>query len=221
MPLANLKGQKGLAMPNLLEVLESFNRKERFFLVKHALGSFQLSDDFRAELKRKIGVEIPQCAFAAMDYHLDWLVAALYVNERGDDKRVFCNPQQRIVEGNQEDIDLLVAFKDGEKHHLVLVEAKGVGSWDNKQMLSKANRLGEIFGAEGKCFAGVEPHFILVSPNLPQKLKTLEWPGWMSKNCVSNIWIELEFPEGRFRVTRCDADGSSSKTGSHFTVIPA
>ena len=219
--MGNQSSMTDLKKPDLIELLESFNRKERFFLVKHALGNFQLSYDFRKQLGCKIGLKIPHDAFAAMDFHLDWLSAALHVNECGYDNQTFCNPQQRIVEGNQEDIDLLVAFKDGEEHHLVLVEAKGVGSWDNSQMLSKASRLGEIFGDDGECFAGAKPHFSLVSPKLPKKLKTCEWPGWMSKNGVSNIWIKMEFPEGRVRVTRCDAAGNSSKAGSRFMVIPA
>ena len=33
----------------LIELLESFNRKERFFLVSQAVGEFQLNEDFRRE----------------------------------------------------------------------------------------------------------------------------------------------------------------------------
>ena len=63
-------------MSDLLELLESFNRKERFFLVSQAVGRFQLSDDFRRELGEEINLKIPRGAFTAMDYHLDWLTAA-------------------------------------------------------------------------------------------------------------------------------------------------
>ena len=59
-------------MMTLLQYLESFNRKERFFLIGDALGNpaFQLSDDFRVELNTAFGIHPLSNAFAAMDYHL-------------------------------------------------------------------------------------------------------------------------------------------------------
>ena len=60
-------------MMTLIERLESFNRKERFFLIGDALGnqSFQLSDDFRTRLGTAFGIQPPSNTFVAMDYHLD------------------------------------------------------------------------------------------------------------------------------------------------------
>ena len=72
-------------MIHLIELLESFNRKERYFLIRQAVGGFKLSDEFRRELGNATGLAIPQDAFAAMDYHLDWLTAALHAYERGND----------------------------------------------------------------------------------------------------------------------------------------
>ncbi len=175
-------------MPELIELLESLNRKERFFLVKQALGNFQLSDDFRRELGRATDLDIPSGAFAAMDYHLDWLAAALCAHESGDIGITFDNPQQhdntqkRLVRGNQEDTDLLIAFKSDEQYHIVLVEAKGATNWNNEQMKSKADRLKQIFGHEGTRYREVIPHFCLVSPSCPEKLRKSEWPGWMTKD---------------------------------------
>ena len=67
-------------MTSLMELLESFNRKERFFLIGDALGNrtFQLSTDFRARLSKAFGIEPPSSAFVAMDYHLDWIHASLF-----------------------------------------------------------------------------------------------------------------------------------------------
>lgn len=60
---------------DLINLLQRFNRKERFFLVGHALGNkdFRLPEDFRLSLSSatNLGEEIPCDAFAAMDYHLD------------------------------------------------------------------------------------------------------------------------------------------------------
>ena len=66
--------------------------------------SFRLSSGFRGELPRKLDVKIPDDAFVAMDYHIDWPQMAIssvtgIVRNEG------------LGDGNQEDIDLLVAFE--------------------------------------------------------------------------------------------------------------
>ena len=208
-------------MLDLLQLLESFNRKERFFLISHALGKFQLSDDFRNQLSDEIGQEIPKDAYTAMDYHLEWVTAALYAHKSGDAERIFANPQQEIIKGNQEDTDLLVAFNDGEQYHLVLVEAKCATGWTNKQMKSKAVRLSQIFGPDGMRYFRVKPHFCLASPRRPRQLKASEWPEWMSNDDGSYFWIKLRFPKGRKMVTRCESNGRRSAQGNHFRIIPA
>ena len=208
-------------MPGLIELLDCFNRKERFFLISQALGSFQLSDNFRRDLGAVIGLTIPHGAFIAMDYHLDWLTAALYAHDHGDVDGIFDNPQQQVIRGNQEDTDLLVAFKHGGQYHLILVEAKGATGWTNGQMCSKADRLAQIFGSEGNRYPGVVPHICLASPRPPKQLKASEWPGWMSRDDGSYIWLELKFPKERLMVTRCDAHGQRSSKGNHFRIIRA
>ena len=208
-------------MADLIELLESFNRKERYFLISHALGNFQLSDDFRRKLSKEIGLRIPGNAYAAMDYHLDWLIAALHAHQRGNVDDPFNNPERKLVKGNQEDIDLLVAFKDNGKHHLVLVEVKGATGWINKQLKSKADRLSLVFGPEGNCHPGVEPHFCLASPNCPQHLEASEWPKWMSKGNDPYFWIKLKFPKCRKKVTRCESSGRPSAKGNYFKITAA
>ena len=205
----------------LIELLESFNRKERFFLISQAVGEFQLDDDFRRELGKAINVDVPHDAFTAMDYHLEWLTAALYAYECGDAGRIFDNPLQQVIKGNQEDTDLLVAFEGSGDWHVVLIEAKGATGWTNAQMQSKASRLGQIFGSEGDRHPGVVPHFCLVSPRPPKQLRVSEWPRWMCNNDGSHIWLPLKFPERRRTVTRCDAAGKRSAEGSHFRIVPA
>ena len=208
-------------MPDLIDLLESFNRKERFFLISQALGSFQLCDEFRTKLSRETDLAIPHGAFMAIDYHLDWLTSALYAHACGDHRKIFDNPQQLVIKGNQQDIDLLVAFREKEKCHIVLVEAKGATGWNNGQMRSKADRLSQIFGSEGNCYPRVVPHFCLVSPRPPEQLTANEWPAWMSKEDGSYFWIKLTMAPGRKKVTRCDSGGKQSKIGTHFRIIPA
>ena len=57
-------------MMTVMKHLESFNRKERFFLIGEALGNrgFQLSTDFRSRLGEAFGIEPPSSAFVATDY---------------------------------------------------------------------------------------------------------------------------------------------------------
>ncbi len=64
-------------MADLITLLRQLNRKERYYLVAQALGirEFRLGDDFRGQLAAVVGREIPQDAFVAMDYHLNWLHA--------------------------------------------------------------------------------------------------------------------------------------------------
>ena len=130
-------------MTNLIEILESFNRKERFFLIQEAAGeeTFSLSEDYRQKLADAIGVDkIPCCAFVAMDYHLDWLHASLLLAcGKADEEEPFCN-DIGVSTGNQQDIDLLVAFNSEEVYHLILVEAKAYSSWDSKQLAQKTER---------------------------------------------------------------------------------
>ena len=201
-------------MDDLIVILESFNRKERFFLVAQALGqerggdpAFTLSDDFRRELEDKVKVTIPEepeKVFVGMDYHLDWLQAGLTLS-RNIQEELFSNAGE-VIKGTQEDIDLLVAFRHGDQHHLILVEAKAYSGWSNDQLKSKANRLREIFGDDGKGFGGVKPHFCLMGPK-SANIKT-DFPGWM-KPGGELLWIDLKLPNGRRQVNRCDKVGNS------------
>ena len=173
-------------METLLQHLESFNRKDRFFLIGNALGNrdFKLSNSFRLKLHSILGIYPPGNSFVAMDYHIDWINAGLFLASYGNDESVvYPNSETNpVATGTQEDIDLLVAFEEDQTTHLLLIEAKASTSWTNKQTLSKANRLETIFGKDGHKYPNVKPYFCLTSPKAPQLLKSYEWPGWMTKN---------------------------------------
>ena len=206
-------------MTDVVEILESFNRKERFFLVAQALGcsnsgepAFSLSGSFREQLNRIItnNVAIPEDpakVFVAMDYHLDWLQAALILAHTSqDEKSKFCNEgkEGQIIKGTQEDVDLLVAFKAGETFHLILVEAKAYSGWTNKQLLSKAKRLRTIFGEDGKKWSDVQPYFCVMSPKESEGLKRECLPKWMLNNGDQLQWLPLRLPKSKRRVVSRD-----------------
>lgn len=205
---------------SLVSYLESFNRKERFFLVGAALGnpSFRLCDEFRGALERGFDVAIPPDAFVAMDYHLDWLYGALVSwMSRAEAKTIYPNGDG-LIEANQEDADLIVAYDTDDGTYILLLEAKGYTGWTNEQMTSKAKRLRAIFGEDGSAFPRVHPHLGLVSPREQKRLEVQGWPPWMAPGGTP-VWVELPLPKVRRRVQRCDAMGVVTADGDSFGVV--
>ena len=201
-------------MPTFLKLLESFNRKERFFLVGQALGNpkFQLSDGFRSMLggQDAFGIVPPKDALVFMDYHLDWLHASLFLSLPENDVNGIHPNSRNVATGTQEDIDLLIAFQYESNIHVLLIEAKGATRWNNRQLTSKAEKFRNIFGeCPEKEYPGIVPHFCLMSPKqVPQSIKSTEWPEWMTNNDNKPIWLRLDIPTDRRKVTRCDENGN-------------
>jgi len=150
-----------------------------------------------------------------MDYHLNWIYAAAYLSSPSTqpadvhENREVVEPDDklthRIIQGNQEDIDLVVAFEDGPTSHIVLVEAKGVTGWNKKQLNSKAARLKAIFGALGNYFPHMQPHFVIVSPLESKHIAPENWPDWMKGDAVK--WLPMDVPSDLLIVKRVDASG--------------
>lgn len=207
-------------MSATIDYLRSFNRKERFLLIGTALGNpkFRLGTKFRKRLGDRFALEVPSNAFVAMDYHLDWIYASAYLSHQGvNDSDKHPNPD-KLVSGNQEDVDLIVAFDAGETTHLIMLEAKAETAWSNKQMDSKAERLTAIFGRGGHRFPQLRPCFGLMSPRPPGQLNTGSWPSWMRDSEGSPWWMELTMPPGRKKVTRWDDSPKPPKERRYFIV---
>lgn len=203
---------------NLIEILRRFNRKERFFLVGAALGNkdFSLGKEFKKNLEKKIGVPINGDVFTAMDYHLDWIDVSMKLWNGNIRIGENFHNLNRQINKNQEDIDLMIAFKSSGRYHIVLIEAKGVTSWTNKQMDSKVKRLREFFGENGKKQKNLIVHFLLVSPRKPQRINK-NWPSWMTTDHKPN-WMELTIPDNFMKVTRCDNKGIANQFGK-FCIV--
>ncbi len=213
--------QGGDAVPAIIENLKMFNRKERFFLVGMALGKpkFKLGDKFWDELGKAFHLTVHKDAFTAMDYHLDWVYASLYMASNGGAKGPYSR-NDLDISGSQEDMDLLVAYEEGVVCHVIMLEAKGVLPFANGPLHSKAERLSAIFGAKGDRWQGVIPHFAIVSPKEPQQLHHNDWPVWM-KPTGAPLHIKLEIPPGyaQRKVVRCDQNGRAKKNGDFWKVI--
>jgi hypothetical protein len=163
---------------------------------------------------------VPPDAFAAMDYHLDWIYAALYLAlYKPDTEAPITQPPGNWLNSNQEDTDLLVAFDDSTGCHLVLVEAKGHTSWENEQMASKRDRLASVYaGAKLRDHPEVRLHYVLTSPRRPKKLKGC-WPEWLDVGGSDGSchWIEMPLEE-HWRPMRCDRNGRASVDGTRWVV---
>jgi len=212
-------------MSELIEHLTSFNRKERFFLLRDALGKdkFSLDKGFRSRLKDSLGLSIPPGAYVAMDYHLDWLQMAVYLAMSGDTDtlipkgKVLAEDQEEFNK-NQMDVDLLIAFDEGPKTHIVMVEAKLDTSWTNTQMDAKVARLKQVFPHPWDTDT-IHPHFVLVSRSKPVKLGHEDWPDWM-KHRDRLAWMPLSAPAG-LKITRSNAEGRPSRAFTHLKIRPA
>lgn len=199
-------------MSEVLKTLKAFNRKERYFLVRQVIGDpeFKLCDDFRKILNLKFSLNIPQNAYTAMDYHLDWIYATLELSkDKGFEIR---SNENRIIHASAEDIDFLVAFEDAGICHMIFLEAKGVTLFANEQLVHKIKRLTDFFGQEGNKYPEVIPHFAIVSPKEPQKIKYEDWPLWAYPNGKVK-WIEMKIDHGMQKVVRCDGQGNDDKKG--------
>ena len=201
-----------------LDTLKSFNRKERFILLHQVLGfegqTFRPSKRFRTKLAECVGIPRMPCdAYVAMDYHLDWLHLALHIASEGDVERPV--PNAGLVAGNQEDIDLLVAFEERGEIHVVLVEAKGDTSWGNDQLASKVARLDRMFAGDRTAI----PHFVLMSPAESRGIRCGDWPGWMKREDGRPYWLELPLPDGLVKPLRCDESGKANRNGGFVTVV--
>ena len=221
----------------IIRNLHNFNRKERDHLIKFALSDSpshpQVSKDLWRAIRPNGGKRQrpnPKDIFVGMDYHLNWLYAALVLSNQyekgGIDNQInewpdFAQVDGKPIQPNQQDVDLLIAFphSDGVLH-LVLIEAKFGSQWKTDQFLSKTERLEAIKRVSDNLNPKVEIkwRFMLASPYrygpkkqafAPSKLGEL--PSWMTEGTTESPKLPyFQFgPGSLYHVKReRDADGS-------------
>ena len=212
-------------MNKLIQHLQEFNRKERFFLICKTLGidNFYLSNDFCKELNNvlpNLYFPIPANSFVAMDYHLDWIYASLYLTKNNPSDKLH-RLNKEFITATQEDVDLLIAFPDENNHlitHMILCECKAETGWTNKQVQSKANRFTKIFGDHAEKFSEIViPYLVLISPVESKRLSTKNISQYLLVN-NKLPWIELSIPNNLKKITRCDNTGKNSIEGEFWKV---
>jgi hypothetical protein len=179
---------------------------------------FKLDSLFRRELSEKFGVAIPDNAFVAMDYHLNWVYAAAALSFGNPVRdRVYEN-KGMVIDGTQEDVDLLVTFEDASGlTHLIMLEAKGVIAFNNSQFQHKIKRFKSIFGENGDRWPKVKPYFGLVSPREPKGLRYELCPSWL-KVGDKIPWFKMSIPEDRLTLFGCDEQGRPNEARAFWTV---
>ncbi|MFG1242348.1 hypothetical protein V5F31_08195 [Xanthobacter sp. V7C-4] len=218
----------------LVQLLRRFNRKERYWLLMDALGvsACRLSEDYRDRLGKVLEphipkIHIPEDAWWAMDYHFDWLHAALEwfscSETPADQLSAWDNPMQaggkRPIQGNQEDIDLIVAFGST----LLLIEAKGEGAWSQSQMESKAKRIAALPRPKE-----LTVRLLLTGrADSPKKIAKGKWwdeiPPELKNNQDEPTYLQLSsFRDGNSfcRVIRCNEAKKPNKEGDFWAILP-
>ena len=203
----------------VIENLRRFNRKERYYLIRTALDipEFKLGKSFRESLQECLGLQVPEHAFAAMDYHLDWIYASLFLATTPEQPPYPLNDKKEIS-GTQRDVDFLIAYESGGICHVVMLEAKGDLPFLNRQLNRKAERLKVIWGDDGRRWSNVEPHFVITSPYKP-RLNYEGWPRWMLSQ--KDQWLRLVIDQDPplQKVTRINRDPTSKKRYASWKVV--
>ena len=196
--------------------LRRFNRKERYWLLENILEHFsesKINQGFKKFIASELAINIPERGvYWAFDYHFDWIYAAVASNADLDEDTVYENSKELKIRGTQQDIDFLICFDET----LILIEAKGVTGWKEKQFLEKVERIKELkkhlyakIGAKHKIY------FFLMSPkDLSKKFQN---PLGSSEEIPSRH-IRMQIDDDLVFVRRCDKDG---KDYHQWKIIPS
>jgi hypothetical protein len=174
-------------------------------------------------------------AWWAVDYHFDWLYAALHTDSLAFISNKFPvlpngrsqEPKLQFIQGQQEDIDLIVSSG----RDVVLIEAKAFSEWDPKQIKSKIARLkllckdpGGIVHPEKPIDEQIALHFVLLYQEGKNSPDPALWPKWTRRGSgeLYTLKLMLSLEQTDFlKVTRCD-NGDRSKNNRHdfWRVVP-
>jgi len=221
------------AADRLVSYLPKFNRKERYYLIRQVLDAenpyaFDFGLLFKSEIEDMLGLRFGQQLMTAVDYHLDWIHACLYLARNGLNLDELPPTLGRRavdhsdISGTQEDIDMLATFAKPEKDfvHMLMIEAKGTGSWDQKQLKSKVKRFKTLFAEENLCANGrqfVQVYFVFISPEKPSS-RDPETAKFLAER---TIHLPMTFRQKMFyKTTRCNEQGVAMADGEFWKVLP-
>jgi hypothetical protein len=224
-----------------LESLKRFNVKERNFLMRYALSG-SLSDQFLSDLLNHLkgvpisGLDGAQAVYWGMDFHFEWINAALLLAKselKLSESGWSFPPRRGVHRGRIEDVDLLVVLqKANGTLVMVLIEAKGVTSFNSKQSGSKLKRLDELNASKEGSTAWLQSIMLLMSPTeVPPSHGVLKsalaefssrgfWPVDILDNAAAfpHVWMPLkdfflDMGNSRLalRIGTCNEDGKPAE----------
>ena len=237
-----------MSRKTLTQCLEVFNRKERYWLIRNCCGNGDdlalplndgLIDTLAGEFKELLSVDLKN-AWWAMDYHIDWLIAALTLyqdKETHNQENVKHNArnQSKVCDilGTQEDFDFIICADNT----IILIEAKLSSGWDYDQLFHKIDRLERMH----ELFKNINKYFIMLSPNFSNIEKTSELVKKTLTNTKTTCYCMQTPPttdiraflvkagsnhhnnsdETRFlKVIRCNEHGTPDDKGTYWKTHP-
>jgi len=213
-----------MSRKTLTQCLEVFNRKERYWLIRNCCGNgVDLSLPLSAEFIDKLNAlkELKEINFSnawwAMDYHIDWLIAALTLFQDQDANKIRNQNEKYKISGTQEDFDFIICVEN----KLIFIESKLSTGWDREQLDSKIERLKDMEAL----FQNTEQYFILLSPEFQNIKSTISYVT-NELTSMRTGYICLETPPqmidgSRFlKVIRCDENSTADKDGAYWKASP-
>jgi len=214
-------------MYSLQHLLTHFDRKERHALLEKVFGDNirHIPNAFIAEIQKELPIVIPNNHTWFLDYHIDWIEAAIFFYlEDTDLNDECCFPRcggegypKFTLDFTQRDIDFLIYFKENDSDNLIMIEAKYDTRWGNKQVNIKLDRLEAIYknytqlNKTKNKQVNINFYYILMSPVKPQKLSTTtKWS-----------WIKLNKSDKLHTVSRCDKNKRKTKDGDYWSFFKA
>lgn len=212
-------------MPNISDILRSFDRKERAWLVRNAISGLdpKLDPEFLGNVSERLKVDPPlrsdRCWWG-MDYHLDWLSAAIHAFKLNAFSAAMAMwPEENnkgLLKHTVEDIDLVIA----DESRIILIEAKAFGDWDREQLVKKLDRLrrytksGLVSDMQGHYSVRIFLLLMSIRNNVPIGL---DWGPW-TEDGVHPVWMRLQTSlQGVVRKTvRCNEAGDECKDGTYW-----
>jgi hypothetical protein len=233
-----------MSRKTLTQCLEVFNRKERYWLIRNCCGNgddlaLPLNDGFidtlAGEFKELLSIDLKN-AWWAMDYHIDWLIAALTLYQDKNthaQEIVECKKRKQgiacNISGTQEDFDFIICADNT----IILIEAKLSSGWDYDQLFHKIDRLERMH----ELFNNINKYFVLLSPNFSNIEQTSELVKKTLTNTKTTCYCMQTPPttdiraflvktksnhrdnsdKARFlKVTRCNEHGTPDDKGTYW-----
>jgi len=166
---------------SLAFILQKFNRKEEYWILREIFAADKLPDAEKCFLKKfrenftpdeNNQLERPGQVWWSINYKFNWIFGAIrvyaYIHGGGKDIKKFdtnfcasdTGEKYQLTERSPEDIDLILAFDET----IILIEVKGVGDFDQDQVTRKVKRFIILRRFAQECKPDIKIKMFFMSP---------------------------------------------------------